>query len=566
MPVTRGVNWVARIAASVALFGDVEIARAQKSYDSRAHVRARAVRAQQQFESYRRRQLPVTYGRSGSSDCDVRIGRFCYWHDDLDRPPAEPARVAAARDVFLRALDSVSAIAPEDPWVVGQRVRYLLEAQRHGDALRVALGCSGAAWWCAALTGFAHHAAGAYSAADSMFERALAAMPLEQRCRWTDLRDVLPDGFTKAYRAVPCERRDSINAQVWWLADPRWSLGGNDLRSEIYSRLTMAELVRQARSAHDMSWGDDMAELMLRYGWPTSWSRTAASMSDPTRVNVVGHEPSPSFEFMPAADALRDPWGAELDSWTPLEPRPITRYAPAYAKHFRELAPQVAWFRRGDSAVVVVGYDARRERDTVFTRDIVEAAVVLSRGPQDAAIARARAGPRHGAVVLPAARSQAMVSIEVTDSAARAFARGRAAVRPAVDSSVSDLLLFDAGTGLPETFEDAAERALGALTVSRGAPFGIYWELYGAIAEATDVTYAVSVERVSANALRRFAERVRLAQPVRPVRMSFDAARPSASRSLLVDVSHIPPGRYRLTLQVLMTGSAAATTREIEVR
>jgi len=460
----------------------------------------------------------------------------------------------------------MSVAAPSDPWVVGQRVRYLVEAQRHADALRVAEACSGLGWWCAALIGFARHAAGEYSAADSAFAQALTAMSLEQRCRWTDLRDLLPDGFTKAYRALPCERRDSVNALVWWLADPRWSLGGNDLRSEIYSRLTMAEMVRQARSAHDLSWGDDMAELMLRYGWPTSWSRTPASLSDPTRINVVGHERSPSFEFIPTADALRDAWSATFESWTPLEPRPITRYAPPYAKHFRELQPQVAWFRRGDSAVVVIGYDARRERDTVFTRDSVDAAVVLSRSPTDAAIARARTGPRHGALVLPAPRSPAMVSVEVSDSGARAFARGRTAVGPAADSTVSDLLLFDGATGLPETFEDAAARALGTLTVSRGAPFGLYWELYGSIADATDVTYAVSVERMSPSLLRRFAERVRLAQPVRPVRMSFDEQRPTASRSLLVDVSHIPAGRYRLKLQVTGGERTAVAHREIEVR
>jgi hypothetical protein len=159
-----------------------------------------------------------------------------------------------------------------------------------------------------------------------------------------------------------------------------------------------------------------------------------------------------------------------------------------------------------------------------------------------------------------------VVSVEVSDSGASAFARGRTAAGPGKDSTVSDLLLFDGAAGLPETFEDAAARALGTLSVSRRTPFGIYWELYGSIADATDVTYAVSVERVSPSLLRRFAERVRLAQAVRPVRMSFEEQRPTASRSLLVDVSHIPAGKYRLTLRISAGEWDGTAVREIEVK
>ncbi|MGQ0639507.1 MAG: hypothetical protein ACT4P6_01855 [Gemmatimonadaceae bacterium] len=533
--------------------------------DELRSVRARAIRAQQQFETYRRRQLPVTYGRSAASDCDLRIGRFCYWHD-ADSAPAEPGRIAAARDALLRALDSMAIRAPDDGWVAGQRVRYLVEAGRPIEAVRAATACSGDPWWCGALFGFAQHALGAYAAADSAFERSIAEMPATRRCAWTDLSDLLPGGFHKAYRALPCEQRDSVNAQVWWLADPRWSSGGNDLRSEFYSRLTMAQLVQQARSAHDMAWGDDMAELMLRYGWPTSWSRSPPSSYDPTRVAVVGHEPSPSFDFLPSARALHDPLRAELTDWTPLAPLPTTRYAPPYAKHFRELSPQVAWFARGDSAALVVGYDVRRERDTVFTQDSVDAAVVLSRGANDLSLARALSGLRGDAVIIPSTRAPLLVSVEVSDSAARAVARGRMAVRPPADSTLSDLLLFDGAGGLPETFEGVARSALGTLTVSREVPFGVYWELYGALAQARDVSYSLNVEPMRPGLLRRLAERVRLTQPMRSVQLTFDDGRPASSRSLLVDVSHIPQGRYRLTLRVSASQTTAQTSREIQVR
>ncbi len=452
--------------------------------------------------------------------------------------------------------------------MVGQRVRYLVESNRGADALRAVTECSAAAWWCATLRGFSQHTLGDYEAADREFAAALSGMAHAQRCHWTDLSDLLPDAARKAYRAVPCEQRDSVNARIWWLADPRWALGGNDLRTEVYARLTMSELVQQARSAHDLSWGDDMAQLMLRYGWPAAWSREFPSSVDPTRISVIGHEPSPSFEFMPDARALKDPAQAEASSWTPTAPTPLTRYAPKYARRFAELTPQVAWFVRGDSAVIVAAYEIGGTYDTVFTRDSVEAAVAVSRSPGGVGIARAQTA-RRGVFVLPTASSPALLSVEVVDNAARALARSRFSTQPPTDSSLSDVLLFDGAGGIPETFEAATARTLGTLMVSRQAPFGLYWELYGDLAQTDSITYAVSVERRGASWLRRLAERTRLADRPEPVRVAFDE-RPSrgevSARSLLVDVSHIPAGQYRLTLSVQSARRAVSRHVNVEVR
>ncbi len=452
--------------------------------------------------------------------------------------------------------------------MVGQRVRYLVESDRAADALRAATECSAAEWWCAALRGFSNHALGDYVAADREFEAALSRMSPAKRCHWTDLSDLLPDVSRKSYLAVPCEQRDTVNARIWWLADPRWALGGNDLRTEVYARLTMSELVQQARSAHDLSWGDDMAQLMLRYGWPTAWSRSFPSSVDPTRISVIGHELSPSFEFMPDARALKEPIRAEASSWTPTAPKPLTRYAPKYARRFADLRPQVAWFARGDSAVIVAAYEVGGTHDTIFTRDSVQGAVVLSREPGDAGIARVVTG-RRGVVMIPTQWRPTLVSVEVVDSAPRAFARVRWSERPPADSALSDMLFFDGAGGLPETFAAAVDRALGRLTVSRRSPFGLYWELYGDFAQADSVTYSVTVERRGASWLRRLAERTRLADRPEPVRMGFHerpASGAVSARSLLVDVSHIPAGSYRLTLTVRSGERALTRAREIDVR
>jgi hypothetical protein len=418
------------------------------------------------------------------------------------------------------------------------------------------------------LRGFSAHALGDYEAADHAFEAALARMAPAQRCRWTDLSDLLPDASRKSYRKVSCEQRDSVNARIWWLADPRWALGGNDLRTEVYARLTMSQLVQQARSAHDMAWGADMAQLMLRYGWPAAWSRASPSSVDPTRMSVIGHEPSPSFDFLPEAHALGDPFTAEASSWTPTAEKPLTRYAPKYARRFAELTPQVAWFTRGDSAAIVAAYEVGAMHDTVFTRDSVDAAVVLSRGPGEIAVARAKTA-RWGVFVLPAPSTPALMSVEVVDSAGTGLARSRFATQPPSESALSDVLLFDGAGGIPETFEAASARALGTLAVSRQSPFGLYWELYGDLAQTDSITYAVSVERRGASWLRRLAERTRLADRPQPVRVGFDE-RPAggavSARSLLVDVSTIPAGQYRLTLTVRSGEQILTRTRELDVR
>src|SRR5690606_10673646 len=106
--------------------------------------------------------LPFTWG-GGSSRCDERVGRFCLNHmaggPDWVAPP-EDEEIVEARLMLVDGLRQVAELIPGDGWVVGQRVRYLLEANRFEDAVDAAGDCRAEPWWCAALTGFAHHYAG----------------------------------------------------------------------------------------------------------------------------------------------------------------------------------------------------------------------------------------------------------------------------------------------------------------------------------------------------------------------------------------------------------------------
>jgi hypothetical protein len=65
-------------------------------------------------------------------------------------------RVAAARGRLLQLLDSTERRVPTSDFVVGQRVRFLLDAGDADGAAQVARGCRATPSWCAALVGYVH--------------------------------------------------------------------------------------------------------------------------------------------------------------------------------------------------------------------------------------------------------------------------------------------------------------------------------------------------------------------------------------------------------------------------
>ena len=159
--------------------------------------------------------------------------------------------------------------------------------------------------WCMALAGLASHSAGAYDAADSAYDAALAAMPVDQRCKWTDISMLVDGEPGKRYRRLACAERRDFERKFWWLSQPLYAVSGNDLRTAFFARRTMSRLEQQARSAYNLSWGSDVEELLMRFGWPTWWTRdNPSSIASPGPPAIVGHEPSPSFFFHPSSRLL----------------------------------------------------------------------------------------------------------------------------------------------------------------------------------------------------------------------------------------------------------------------
>ncbi|MDF2771944.1 MAG: hypothetical protein K0S86_1438 [Geminicoccaceae bacterium] len=531
--------------------------------------------AQAEFERTRRAHLPIN-NRGTSGRCDVRVGRLCYWWDEGEwAGPPEPEKTKSARTGLLAKLAAAGDRLPGDSWIVGQRVRYLVEDGRAGDAARVARECRATASWCAALGGFALHAAADFAAADSAFAAALTSMTEEERCRWTDITLYLDGDPLEAYERLACPERGTFEQRFWAVARPLHLLAANDLRTEHFARLTMAEIIRTSRYAHDMSWGNDVRELMLRYGWETGWSREPPSISATASVHVVGHEPTPAFSFVPATDAIESPGSAKASDWELRDRMARTRYAPAWARSVSGLEPQIAFFRRGDSELVVAALDLRR--DTLFRRDSIAAALAVApaTAPESVTVVRHALVGRHHVMSATGRWQPLLVSVEARDSSDRRVARTRLVARPppTPDSgrvTVSDLLLFDDPATLPTSLDEAMRRARGALRVERSEPVGVYWEMYGIAPGGEPLEYTLTVTRVGARWLRRAAEKMGVLDRRAPVRMKWDepAARPDGvrARALAVDFSTLPEGRYRIDLALEADGQPpAVASRVVEV-
>ena len=539
--------------------------------DSLALLKA-ARRAQQTFEATRRANLPVQPAFA-SDRCDERIGRMCYWYEGgLDTAPEEPPRIREARVRLLATLADASVALPGDEWIAGQRVRYLIEHQAFDAAVHVATACRATTWWCEALGGMARHAAGDFAGADSTFTAALRDMPEDERCGWTDISPLLEGELAKRYRRLDCAGRETFAARWWWLTRPLYSLGGNDRRTEHLARRTFARIEREARTTFGLYWGDDLRDLLVRYGWATYWTREPPrSELVPSEPRIAGHEPSPSLHFGATMQAFDDPGGARPEDWV-LDPRRAReRYAPAYARAFVELDHQAAVFRRADSCVVVGAYDL--SGDTLFAGDSVTGALVLAADDQTVALSRDSGVVRGTRALTATAPCQPFVlSLEALAPREKHVARARYGVTPSARPNqveISDLLLFDPPDSVPDNLSAVIPRAYGATRFSAPHRVGVFWELYGVGSGEAAVTMALTVTREGGGWLRRAVQSLGLVGPHKNVRLEWDEVPqpgPVTPRSLVVDLSDLASGRYVIEVAVSPAeGDRVMARREITV-
>lgn len=548
--------------------------------------------AQREFERRRRTKLPTDRG-GGSGPCEVRIGRFCYWDNNGEPPPAEPASIGVLRDTLLARLHAAVRHDSTDDWIVGQIVRYDAEARRFDDGVAAANACAGTAWWCAALRGLAHHHRGDHAEASAAFDTALTLQPERERCRWTDISAWLDGALAREFKRRACgSARDAWLARFWPSARPLSMLPGNDLRSELFARRAMARIQSRSALTHDLSWGDDMAELELRYGWPVAWSASPPAVMSSAQ-SIVGHEPTPSYAFVPTRDApIASPGAADADAWELDARLPLMRYAPRYLRHgMVPLEHQIARFRRGDSTLVIgawdVAHDERWLKDTLpaprdsagtFLTDVLRAGLVLvdTSGHE---IARVRDSvATRGTVALTVAPGAYLASLELLAQPRGRGARARYGVTSLpIDSLASDLLLLSRGAPPDAPLDSLLANALGTRTIAAGTPVGLYWETYFPPDTASqEVT--VRATRIDAAWYSKLGRALRLdgmlgGGPQTPVAVKFvdppraDASRDGVSRrTIALTWPREAVGTYRVEVTVRNGARIATTSETIRVR
>lgn len=531
-----------------------------------AREQSRARRAQAAFERSRRSLLPL--GSSGGGRCDVQLGRYCWWYDD-HQPilPPESATLTKRRAELLAELDALGARYPGSDWLAAMRVHYRVDGRDTAGADSVSRGCRAARWWCAALVGYAAHARADGARADSAFAAAVPLMPTDVACGWRDIATLLSGDDRDVYEHRTCNERMALEQRYWLLSRPQLSTPYNEWKNEFNTRRVLVWLGERAATPHLLGWADDAAELVLRYGWPTTWSRVVNSSQLGAEPSIIGHDPSPSFAFAPErwlVDSLRP---LATAAWDMNSHQAEARYAPPLVRRVVMAAVQVARFRRGDSTLVVAAYSATDDSlaAPIGTLGVGAADGTLTIGASDSA--------RVGRTRVLLKGMPFLIGIDVSDTTTRTLARSRLTLISAGDSSrlrLSDLLVYRAGDLPASSLDSALARAVPGDTVTRDHAIGLFWETYGMANEGESVDLSLSVERVDHGWIRSARQRLRLTPVDTPLRIRWTDARPSAdnaaAHAVSLDLANLDAGRYRVMLTLTsLDGVPVTTTREISL-
>ncbi len=563
--------------------------------------------AQARFERLRRGWLPVDRSWPSGGPCDEVVGRICLRYDEGDDwyPGPEDPRVTRARDDLLTVLARTSRALPGDGWILGQRVFYLVEAGREDEAVRAASACGGVArWWCDALEGYALHVAGRFQEAAAAFREALAGIAPDQARAWRD-PDVLldGDGHDVLERAEDEGRWDAAVRRIWDLGDPLYLVEGNDRWTAHMARHVVDRIRERARTPWTISWGSDMAELDLRYGWEVGWERREDDPLHPLEPQgVVGHHDPEGRSYLPEGSALEDPAASAAEAWGTGRQEARSTYTPAYAPVTLPGEGQVALFPRGERVVVVAsetlpadttfhGKHHHAFRDSVpprwrgrspeaglFLVPVGEAAAggpdPDSGGPPGLR-ARTREGTDSAALVLGAPAGAYLLSAETWSPDLRRAGRIRRGVRvPAAPPDVptlSDLLLLTAEGPEGESLEAAAARALPRAWLRSGERVAVGWEVYGLGWRPEAIAYRLSIRGGGGNLLQKAGRLLGLVGDDRPLTLEWQEEGPDAPgpvfRSVALDLPSLDPGRYTLRLELATKGrSPLVSERRLEIR
>lgn len=343
--------------------------------------------------------------------------------DNAITPARRPA-VIAARDTLLRILADLAKVSPNDEWILGQRIRFLLDQKSHdplaaGAAIALVAPCKSNSWWCATLEGYISARDRQWRLADEAFTQARTLATAELRCQTAQViglmdRTRVPTEFREP---TSCAEKSALSERFWWLSDPLWSDSINERRIEHEARtvslLLSASMIRSERFDWSAAEGGDAAaQLITRYGWPSRmvWSGinqgrftgtgpTGRSIEFRTGIDPVESAPSPPFttqeysmgrvHLAPSWSALIDPYSARSIDWELNAPEKAVERKWWPSEHMRREPPlraindyQTQVWRRSNGLLLSIAARAPREpNDRSDEPTHVESSLIWSKSP-----------------------------------------------------------------------------------------------------------------------------------------------------------------------------------------
>ncbi len=525
----------------------------------------------------------------------------------------------AMRDTVIQQLESALAANPENDWVVGQHIRFLLDNRDTDRARAAATTCRAEQSWCDALRGLVHSSLGELPEAERYFRRHLHSLPAMRgaECADTSARVLLPQNERLANLSIKCDAWEQTAERLWWLSNPLWTTESNERFVEHYARVTSLALRTALDEDERYIWrktaaGDALREVIIRYGWPshTVWGgsfadeRLATYSLDSLRNQAeypytVKEYSRDRVAFVPSMDAIRNPFNASDADWKWSLPDDLRwdQWWPAEhmtpRTHLRRLPPgQMLLLRRDSVLRIAFAIDDPIHEMDPTVRSEPRVTLIQSTGPQDLrrisdTTVSFGFSLRVDGSISP---ESSLLSLEVANRVPTEPAhRKRFGIRPppplsrmqpgAVAVSDPAFLLLPQFDAPPPTHPDSAiARLTGSTQLPRDVPLALYWESYGfALGDTVDVE--VRIARRDGSALRSLASRFGLADAQNdsisirwrepdPGRNARDLGTviPGVARGLAVNIRNLVPGNYAFIVAMRRTDGATATgERRVEI-
>jgi hypothetical protein len=274
---------------------------------------------------------------------------------------------------------------------------------------------------------------------------------------------------------------------------------------------------------------------------------------------VTSYEPVPAYRYVPPGFVLNDPAQSDSANWRLQLPPVIARYAPAYAISLTPLEHQKAVFKRGDTALVVMAYDARVTKQ--LKGGTLTAALVVTPSDKPADYGKiVHDAPETGVLMARAPWGPLLMSAEVYAPSRFAVARARYGVSPpfAVGTRVtlSDLLFYKPYGTFPTSVEQAAPHAVPTERLMANEKLGVYWESYGTDPNGEKMKVSLTVVRDldEGGGGGIFKKKPEATPVVVGVEDLSARGTTTSPRALELDISTLKKGSYIVELEIEVAG------------